>query len=83
MSVWVSVSERGEFHTFTLMIAFTPLTRATCHRVCLCFSVVGPALTFRIRQNEHNMTAAEVAAKAGETQKTHMLTPTYPKRHIK
>ncbi|XP_054643713.1 protein tyrosine phosphatase receptor type Na isoform X2 [Dunckerocampus dactyliophorus] len=27
-------------------------------------SVVGPALTFRIRQNEHNMTAAEVAAKA-------------------
>uniref|UniRef100_A0A8D3DCK8 Protein tyrosine phosphatase receptor type Na n=1 Tax=Scophthalmus maximus TaxID=52904 RepID=A0A8D3DCK8_SCOMX len=37
--------------------------------VCLCAlvwvsSVVGPALTFRIRQNEHNMTAAEVAAKA-------------------
>uniref|UniRef100_A0A3B3VL82 Protein tyrosine phosphatase receptor type Na n=1 Tax=Poecilia latipinna TaxID=48699 RepID=A0A3B3VL82_9TELE len=29
-------------------------------------SVVGQALTFRIRQNEHNMTAAEVAAKAGE-----------------
>uniref|UniRef100_A0A4W6F0L4 Protein tyrosine phosphatase receptor type Na n=1 Tax=Lates calcarifer TaxID=8187 RepID=A0A4W6F0L4_LATCA len=29
-------------------------------------SVVGPALTFRVRQNEHNMTAAEVAAKAGE-----------------
>uniref|UniRef100_A0A669BBR1 Protein tyrosine phosphatase receptor type Na n=1 Tax=Oreochromis niloticus TaxID=8128 RepID=A0A669BBR1_ORENI len=29
-------------------------------------SVVGPALTFRIRQNEHNMTAAEVAAKAGK-----------------
>uniref|UniRef100_G3NSZ9 Protein tyrosine phosphatase receptor type Na n=1 Tax=Gasterosteus aculeatus aculeatus TaxID=481459 RepID=G3NSZ9_GASAC len=27
-------------------------------------SVVGPALTFRIRQNDHNMTAAEVAAKA-------------------
>ncbi|KAA8588253.1 hypothetical protein FQN60_001447 [Etheostoma spectabile] len=27
-------------------------------------SVVGPALTFRIRQNEHNMTAEEVAAKA-------------------
>ncbi|XP_078142239.1 protein tyrosine phosphatase receptor type Na [Centroberyx gerrardi] len=27
-------------------------------------SVVGPALTFRIRQNEQNMTAAEVAAKA-------------------
>ncbi|KAM9851406.1 protein tyrosine phosphatase receptor type Na [Aulostomus maculatus] len=27
-------------------------------------SVVGPALTFRVRQNEHNMTAAEVAAKA-------------------
>uniref|UniRef100_A0A7N8YJZ2 Protein tyrosine phosphatase receptor type Na n=1 Tax=Mastacembelus armatus TaxID=205130 RepID=A0A7N8YJZ2_9TELE len=27
-------------------------------------SVVGPALTFRIRQNEHNMTAAQVAAKA-------------------
>ncbi|XP_051938052.1 protein tyrosine phosphatase receptor type Na isoform X1 [Hippocampus zosterae] len=27
-------------------------------------SVVGPAVTFRIRQNEHNMTAAEVAAKA-------------------
>ncbi|CAN9497880.1 unnamed protein product [Ophioblennius macclurei] len=27
-------------------------------------SVVGSALTFRIRQNEHNMTAAEVAAKA-------------------
>ncbi|XP_010741273.3 protein tyrosine phosphatase receptor type Na [Larimichthys crocea] len=27
-------------------------------------SVVGRALTFRIRQNEHNMTAAEVAAKA-------------------
>uniref|UniRef100_A0A671Z4S5 Protein tyrosine phosphatase receptor type Na n=1 Tax=Sparus aurata TaxID=8175 RepID=A0A671Z4S5_SPAAU len=34
-------------------------------------SVVGPALTFRIHQNEHNMTAAEVAAKAGEAQKTH------------
>uniref|UniRef100_A0A7N8X5A9 Protein tyrosine phosphatase receptor type Na n=1 Tax=Mastacembelus armatus TaxID=205130 RepID=A0A7N8X5A9_9TELE len=32
-------------------------------RVCVC-SVVGPALTFRIRQNEHNMTAAQVAAKA-------------------
>uniref|UniRef100_A0A8C7Y9K0 Protein tyrosine phosphatase receptor type Na n=1 Tax=Oryzias sinensis TaxID=183150 RepID=A0A8C7Y9K0_9TELE len=30
-------------------------------------SVIGPALTFRIRQNEHNMTAAEVAAKAGQT----------------
>ncbi|XP_055004395.1 protein tyrosine phosphatase receptor type Na isoform X3 [Boleophthalmus pectinirostris] len=29
-------------------------------------SVVGPALTFRIRQNELNMTAAEVAAKAAE-----------------
>ncbi|XP_019737911.1 protein tyrosine phosphatase receptor type Na isoform X2 [Hippocampus comes] len=27
-------------------------------------SVVGPAVTFRIRQNEHNMTAGEVAAKA-------------------
>lgn len=27
-------------------------------------SVVGSALTFRLRQNEHNMTAAEVAAKA-------------------
>lgn len=27
-------------------------------------SVLGPALTFRIRQNEHNMTAADVAAKA-------------------
>ncbi|XP_035029932.1 protein tyrosine phosphatase receptor type Na isoform X1 [Hippoglossus stenolepis] len=27
-------------------------------------SVVGPVLTFRIRQNEHNMTAGEVAAKA-------------------
>ncbi|KAK7939648.1 hypothetical protein WMY93_002974 [Mugilogobius chulae] len=27
-------------------------------------SVVGPALTFRVRQNERNMTAAEVAAKA-------------------
>ncbi|KAK5861268.1 hypothetical protein PBY51_022678 [Eleginops maclovinus] len=27
-------------------------------------SVVGPALTFRIRQNEHNMTAADMAAKA-------------------
>ncbi|XP_067370852.1 protein tyrosine phosphatase receptor type Na isoform X2 [Channa argus] len=27
-------------------------------------SVVGPALTFRIRQNEQNMTAAEVAGKA-------------------
>ncbi|XP_037095535.1 protein tyrosine phosphatase receptor type Na isoform X2 [Syngnathus acus] len=27
-------------------------------------SVVGPALTFRIRQNEHNATAAEVADKA-------------------
>ncbi|XP_029315584.1 protein tyrosine phosphatase receptor type Na isoform X2 [Cottoperca gobio] len=27
-------------------------------------SVVGPALTFRIWQNDHNMTAAEVAAKA-------------------
>ncbi|XP_068184750.1 protein tyrosine phosphatase receptor type Na isoform X2 [Antennarius striatus] len=27
-------------------------------------SVVGPALTFRIRQNEHNMTAAAVAARA-------------------
>ncbi|KAM8856879.1 protein tyrosine phosphatase receptor type Na isoform 1-T1 [Synchiropus picturatus] len=27
-------------------------------------SVVGPALTFRVRQNENNMTAAEVAAKA-------------------
>ncbi|XP_037344724.1 protein tyrosine phosphatase receptor type Na [Pungitius pungitius] len=27
-------------------------------------SAVGPALTFRIRQNDHNMTAAEVAAKA-------------------
>lgn len=34
-------------------------------RVCVS-SVVGPALTFRIRQNEHNMTASEVAAKAGE-----------------
>lgn len=34
-------------------------------RVCVS-SMVGPALTFRIRQNEHNMTAAEVAAKAGE-----------------
>uniref|UniRef100_A0A8C5HTJ2 Receptor-type tyrosine-protein phosphatase-like N n=1 Tax=Gouania willdenowi TaxID=441366 RepID=A0A8C5HTJ2_GOUWI len=31
----------------------------------VCFSsVVGPALTFRIRVNEHNMTAADVAAKA-------------------
>lgn len=37
-------------------------------RVCVS-SVVGPALTFRIRQNEHNMTAAEVAAKAGEAGK--------------
>lgn len=38
-------------------------------------SVVGRALTFRIRQNEHNMTAAEVAAKAGEAQKhTHTQT---------
>lgn len=31
--------------------------------------MLGPALTFRIRQNEHNMTAAEVAAKAGEARR--------------
>uniref|UniRef100_A0AAQ4QGF3 Protein tyrosine phosphatase receptor type Na n=1 Tax=Gasterosteus aculeatus aculeatus TaxID=481459 RepID=A0AAQ4QGF3_GASAC len=37
-------------------------------------SVVGPALTFRIRQNDHNMTAAEVAAKACEAQ-THKTCP--------
>lgn len=56
--------------------------------VCVCVpvvlaSVVGPALTFRIRQNEHNMTAAEVAAKAGEVQKhtlTDTPTPTYPRK---
>lgn len=40
---------------------------STCMLFLLCVtSVVGQALTFRIRQNEHNMTAAEVAAKAGE-----------------
>lgn len=45
-------------------------------------SVVGPALTFRIRQNEHNMTAAEVAAKAGEAQKhRHRHTNTYLLTH--
>uniref|UniRef100_H2UFW4 Protein tyrosine phosphatase receptor type Na n=1 Tax=Takifugu rubripes TaxID=31033 RepID=H2UFW4_TAKRU len=40
-------------------------------------SVVGPAVTFRLRQNEHNVTAAEVAAKAGEAGKhtnTHLPT---------
>uniref|UniRef100_A0A3B4XHI3 Protein tyrosine phosphatase receptor type Na n=1 Tax=Seriola lalandi dorsalis TaxID=1841481 RepID=A0A3B4XHI3_SERLL len=46
-------------------------------------SVVGPALTFRIRQNEHNMTAAEVAAKAGETQNTHTHTHTYLPTHTR
>lgn len=45
-------------------------------------SVVGPALTFRIHQNEHNMTAAEVAAKAGEAQKTHTHADTFPYPHI-
>uniref|UniRef100_A0A669CFZ0 Protein tyrosine phosphatase receptor type Na n=1 Tax=Oreochromis niloticus TaxID=8128 RepID=A0A669CFZ0_ORENI len=44
---------------------FTVFSDPTCVSLCLCVaSVVGPALTFRIRQNEHNMTAAEVAAKA-------------------
>lgn len=48
--------------------------------VCVS-SVVGPALTFRIRQNEHNMTAAEVAAKAGEAGKrTSTNLPTVAKR---
>uniref|UniRef100_A0A7N6FGJ8 Protein tyrosine phosphatase receptor type Na n=1 Tax=Anabas testudineus TaxID=64144 RepID=A0A7N6FGJ8_ANATE len=60
----------------TLIIYFfTVLKHEMCHRACVCVcvcvcvciyvsSVVGPALTFRIRQNEHNMTAADVAAKA-------------------
>lgn len=48
--------------------------------VCVS-SVVGPALTFRIRQNKHNMTAAEVAAKAGEAGKhTNTNLPTVAKR---
>lgn len=38
--------------------------------VCV-FSVVGPALTFRMRQNENNMTAADMAAKAGEETQTY------------
>lgn len=43
---------------------------ASRNNATLCVSsVVGPALTFRIRQNERNMTAAEVAAKAGEAGK--------------
>uniref|UniRef100_A0A7N6AC42 Protein tyrosine phosphatase receptor type Na n=1 Tax=Anabas testudineus TaxID=64144 RepID=A0A7N6AC42_ANATE len=62
----------------TLIIYFfTVLKHEMCHRACVCVcvcvcvciyvsSVVGPALTFRIRQNEHNMTAADVAAKASE-----------------
>ena len=49
-------------------------------------SVVGPALTFRIHQNERNMTAAEVAAKAGEAENTHTHThthaDTFPYPHI-
>ena len=47
-----------------------------CVYVCnlsLCSSVVGPALTFRIRQNAQNLSAADVAEKAGETH-THTLT---------
>ncbi|XP_071317116.1 protein tyrosine phosphatase receptor type Na isoform X1 [Trachinotus anak] len=39
-------------------------------------SVVGPALTFRIRQNEHNMTAAEVAAKAAVSEKNFLESQT-------
>lgn len=58
-----------------------------CVTLSVCIyvsSVVGPALTFRIRQNEHNMTAAEVAAKAGEAQKhthTDTLISTYTHIH--
>ena len=60
---------------------------STFQHACPCFlcvtSVVGPALTFRIRQNEHNMTAAEVAAKAGETLALHTQTaaPTHTHAH--
>ncbi len=38
--------------------------------VCLC-SVVGSALTFRIRQNALNLSAEDVANKAGEWQAVH------------
>lgn len=70
------------FYSFTLdtniFHSFEPwnVSLYVCVRACVFSSVVGPAVTFRIRQNEHNMTAAEVAAKAGEAQK-HTLTPTY------
>jgi len=55
----------------TLRIVFTVLKHPTCVSLWFCAaSVVGPALTFRIRQNVNNMTAADVAAKAGEAQNT-------------
>lgn len=37
-----------------------------CVTVTSVHSVVGPALTFRVRPNSQNLTAAEVADKAGK-----------------
>lgn len=36
--------------------------------VCFACSVVGPAVTFRIRPNSKNLTSADVAEKAGKVQ---------------
>lgn len=72
---YFTLNNKNIFHSFE--------EANTCVSLWFCFaSVVGPALTFRVRQNEHNMTAAEVAAKAGEAQKhthTDTLTPTHPR----
>lgn len=57
-------------HSKNIFHSFEASNTCVCVSLWFCVaSVVGPALTFRIRQNEHNMTAAEVAAKAGEAQK--------------
>lgn len=36
--------------------------------VCFACSVVGPAVTFRVRPNSKNLTSGDVAAKAGKVQ---------------
>lgn len=38
--------------------------------LCLLLSVVGPAVNFRIRPNSKNLTAGDVAQKAGKKSRT-------------
>lgn len=67
-----------ELSKYLVTLCNSPVDVLLCFLLC---SVVGPAITFRIRPNSKNLTAGDVAEKAGKNPVTHVVLSIGSSRH--